>query len=173
MQALATTAYAISSTLNLDQVLRLLAEHAFKLLEVEAASIGLVEGDHLVYREAAGAAAEQVKGASIEVGQGIAGWVAANNQPALVPDVSADPRFYPTMDQQTGYRTRAIASVPIEIQGRVIGVIEAINPLKRRFDSETINLLTSLASLAGTAARHHHRHRTAVDRRTAAGAASL
>jgi len=154
MQALATTAQAINSTLNLDQVLRSLAEHAFKLLQVEAASIGLVEGDRLVYREAAGAAAEQVKGASIELGQGVAGWVAANNQPALVPEVSADPRFYPTVDQQTGYNTRAIASVPIEIQTRVIGVIEAINPLQGRFDSEAINLLTSLASLAGTAIVH-------------------
>jgi NtrC-family two-component system sensor histidine kinase KinB len=154
MQALATTAHAISSTLNLDQVLRLLAQHAFKLLEVEAASIGLVAGDQLIYREAAGAAAEQVKGASVELGQGIAGWVAANNQPALVPDVMADPRFYPAMDQQTGYNTRAIASVPIQIQARVIGVIEAINPLKGRFDSDAINLLTSLASLAGTAIVH-------------------
>jgi two-component system, NtrC family, sensor histidine kinase KinB len=154
MQALAMTAHAISSTLNLDQVLRLLAQHAFKLLEVEAASIGLVEGERLVYREAAGAAAEQVKGSSIELGQGIAGWVAANNQPALVPEVMADPRFYPSMDQKTGYNTRAIASVPIAIQARVIGIIEAINPLKGRFDSEAINLLTSLASLAGTAIVH-------------------
>jgi len=154
MQALATTAQAISATLDLDQVLRLLAEHAFKLLEVEAASIALVEGDQVIYREAAGAAAEQVKGTSVEVGQGIVGWVAANNQPALVPDAQADPRFYATVDQKTGYTTRAIASVPIQIQERVIGVIEAINPLGGRFDPEAINLLTGLASLAGTAIVH-------------------
>ena len=155
VQALVTASQAIAAaTLQLDEVLRLLAQQACELLQVEASSLMLIEDERLVCKSAVGPAADQIRGLKIPLGQGIVGWSAQNNSPALIPDVSQDPRFMRSVDRQTGFVTRAIACVPIQIQNRVIGVIEVINPISGRFDSETLNLLTGLGSMAGTAIVH-------------------
>jgi NtrC-family two-component system sensor histidine kinase KinB len=154
MRALATTAQAINSTLQLDEVLRLVTQHAKDLLRVELAAIALLEDDQLVFREAVGKSSERLKGLAVKLGQGFSGWVAQNDQPVLVPDVTTDPRFSRGVDQQTGFLTRAVACVPVRIKDQVIGVIEVRNPLNGVFDAETLDLLNSLASLAGTAIVH-------------------
>lgn len=154
MRALATTAQAINSTLKLEEVLRLVTQHARDLLRVEVAAIALLEGDRLVFKEVVGKASDRLKGMSVNLGQGFSGWVAQNNKPVLVTDVTADPRFSRGVDQQTGFLTRAVACVPVQIKNQVIGVIEVRNPINGLFDPETLNLLSSLASLAGTAIVH-------------------
>ena len=154
VQALAAASQAVSATLQLDEILRLLAEKAYELLHVESASLVLIEGEQLVYKSAVGPAAAKVTGLTIPLNRGIVGWVAQKNMPLLVPDVSQNEFFLRAVDEKTGYVTRAIACVPIQLQDKVIGVIQVINPLAGTFGSETINLLTGLASLAGTAIVH-------------------
>jgi PAS domain S-box-containing protein len=85
------------------------------------------------------------------MGAGVAGWVAENNAPIVVPDVRRDPRFFGGVDERTGFVTRALACVPIRIGSQPIGVIEVVNPASGYFDPETLEQLDSLASLAGTA----------------------
>jgi NAD(P)-dependent dehydrogenase (short-subunit alcohol dehydrogenase family) len=113
--------------------------------------LALVDGRTLVFREAVGPVSEYLRGVSIELGAGIAGWVAQNNAPIVVPDVRTDPRFFGGVDERTGFVTRALACVPIRIGNEPIGVIEVVNPASGAFDSETLEQLDSLASLAGTA----------------------
>ena len=153
MHVLASTTQVITSTLDLDEVLRLLAQQTKDLLRVDAATIGLIDGQQLVYKEAVGGA-PGVKGLSVKLGQGISGWVAQHNEPAIVPNVRTDPRFFADLDKQSGYQTRAIACAPIRLQNQVMGVIEVLNPLGGAFAAETLSLLDSLASLAGTAITH-------------------
>jgi PAS domain S-box-containing protein len=154
MQALVATAQAINATLDMSEVLRLVVKHAQELLKVEAASIALVEGDKLVFRESVGPVAEKVKKLAVPMGQGVMGWSAQHNRPALIPDVREDPRFYPGIDEQTGFVTRALACVPVQIRRRVFGVIEVVNPVSGVFDPQTLDTLSSLAILAGTAILH-------------------
>jgi PAS domain S-box-containing protein len=45
---------------------------------------------------------------------------------------------------------RAIAIAPIQSQGKVIGVLEAINPISGAFDMDALVVMTGLGSLAGT-----------------------
>src|SRR5205807_9542587 len=78
-------------------------------------------------------------------------WVFLNNEPIIVPDVHAETRFFSGLDERTGFTTRALACVPVRIHNRPIGVIEVVNPDSGRFDADTLSLLDSLASLAGTA----------------------
>jgi PAS domain S-box-containing protein len=92
-----------------------------------------------------------LRSASLQLGEGIAGWVAQQNEPIVVADVRADPRFFRGMDESTGFLTRALACVPVRIGERPIGVLEVVNPASGDFDPETLHLLDSLASLAGTA----------------------
>src|SRR5262249_34739168 len=135
----------------LNEVLRLVVVHAQEWLGMEAASLALVEDNRLVFKQAVGPVADSLRGVSLEVGSGIAGWVAEHNEPIIVPDVHADTRFFDGVDARTGYTTRATACVPVRLHNRPIGVIQVLNPASGRFDDDTLNLLDSLASLAGTA----------------------
>lgn len=154
MRALAETAQAVSSTLKLDEVLHLVAENARGLLGVETASIALVKGQTIFFEEAAGRMAERLKGIHINLGDGIAGWVAQHNTPVLTTNAPGDGRFRRGLDQQTGLLTLASAAVPVRVQESVIGVIEVMNPPNGRFEPDTLNLLENLASVAATAIVH-------------------
>ncbi len=151
LHALAATAQAITGAFDLNEVLRLVVMHAQEWLGMEAASLALVQDSRLVFKQAAGPVADSLRGVSIQLGSGIAGWVAEHNEPIIVPDVRADRRFFSGVDERTGFVTRALACVPVRIQNRPIGVIEVVNPASGRFDPDTLYLLDSLASLAGTA----------------------
>ena len=151
LRALTATGQAINGTFELNEVLRLVIEHAREWLGMESASLALVQDGHLVFKQAVGPVGDGLVGATIELGSGIAGWVALNNEPIIVPDVRADPRWASGFDERSGYTTRALACVPVQIENRAIGVIEVVNPASGRFDPDTLDLLNSLASLAGTA----------------------
>jgi GAF domain-containing protein len=78
LRALADTAETINGTAELGEVLRLVVRHAQEWLGMEGASLALVQGDNsLVFQEAAGPVAQFLRGVSIQLGAGIAGWVAA------------------------------------------------------------------------------------------------
>ncbi len=155
MRALAGTAQAINSTLKLDEVLHLVAENAQSLLRVETGCVALTHGDQIVFRGAAGRMAAQLQGAEFSAGEGIAGWVAENNQAVITNNVPGDTRFKRGFDQRTGLLTLASAAVPVrDPKGDVIGVIEVMNPVEGSFAPDTLSLLESLAQLATTAILH-------------------
>jgi PAS domain S-box-containing protein len=156
MKALSETARAITSSLEVGEVLQRITEQTMKSLDVEAASLALIEegSDELVFRVASGRAADRVVGTRIEKDQGISGWVLQNEEALFVRDVQADPRFYPDIDERLGFETRVMACVPVQVQNETIGVLEAINPNNGMLLPEHVDLLTGIARLAGTAIFH-------------------
>jgi two-component system, NtrC family, sensor histidine kinase KinB len=156
MRSLVETAQVLSSTLEPDKLLQLLLQQALTHLRLEATSIALTQPDNqeLVFQVAAGVLAEKMIGIRLKVGQGIAGWVAQNKQAIIVPDVGKDPRFFPTVDQVTGLRTRSVLCAPILFEGYLLGIIECINPAPDSLDLNTLPLLMGIAGLAGNAIAH-------------------
>jgi PAS domain S-box-containing protein len=153
---LTETSQVLTSTLDLDGVLHALMAQVRDYFQVEAISIALLDEEtgSLVFRVAVGVAAADVVGLRMEPGQGIVGWVAESGDPLLVPDVEADERFYVGVDEKTGFKTRVILAVPIKAEQRVIGVIEAINPMTGTFDKGDQALLSDVADLASIAIRN-------------------
>jgi diguanylate cyclase (GGDEF)-like protein len=85
----------------------------------------------------------------LKPGEGIAGWVAQEGIPVIVPDVSLDKRFSSRVDKQTHFKTRSLMCVPIKSQGRVIGVLEVVNKITGEpFTKEDLNLLMRLVDQA-------------------------
>lgn len=163
------TGQAITASLELEAVLHSLMDSVCEHFQVEAASIALIdeEAGDLVFRVAAGAAADKVVGMRLKPGQGIAGWVAQSGQPALVPSPHRDQRWYRGVDEKTGFRTQAMIAVPIKVGEQTIGVIEAINPQEGRLGEEELRLLMNVATMAASAiqnARHFTRARDAEQR---------
>jgi signal transduction histidine kinase len=85
------------------------------------------------------------------VGEGVVGWVAQNDQPVLVPDVTRDQRFYKDLDKKTATTTHSIVCVPLRMRERVIGVVEVINKRHGQFSAGDQRLLESLATFAAVA----------------------
>jgi two-component system, NtrC family, sensor histidine kinase KinB len=156
MTAIAESASAIGASLQLDEVLQTIVEQTTRALDVEAVSLALVEpgGKELSFRAATGKRSKQIQGLRIRIGQGVAGWVAREGRGVIVNNAQNDQRFYEKVDEATGYKTQAIACAPILAQGRVIGVIEALNPSAGVFDNDDLPVLNGIGNLAGTAIEH-------------------
>jgi Nif-specific regulatory protein len=104
-------------------------ESAERLIGSEASSLLLVDpGTKSAFFEIAlGDKGEDVKKYTLEMGEGIAGWVAQNDRSLLVNDAQNDPRHFSLIGEDTGYKTRNLIAVPLRAKDDVIGVLEVIN----------------------------------------------
>jgi len=144
---------AITSTLDLQETLTIITDHITRLLGVAATSVVLHDKnqDDLWFAAASGEGSDHVRGKRLALGQGIVGWVAQHGEPALVPEVSKDPRWFGEFDKESHFTTRSILCVPLQAKGQTIGALEAMNKVKGPFNEEDLRLLTSLAAPAATA----------------------
>lgn len=156
MTALAESAAVITASLNLEDVLKRILEQISQALRVEVVSLALIDHktQELEFRASTGKVEQSVVGISLKMGQGIAGWVAQEGQGVIVPYAYEDPRFYPGVDKQLHFKTKAIACAPIRLRDQVIGIMEALNPKEGVFDPDALTVLTGIGSLAGSAIRH-------------------
>ena len=79
---------ALTSSLQLDQVLRTIMEKINEVLRPDTWSLLLmdVDKDELYFQIATGKGAEALKDVRIKLGQGLAGWVAQTGEVVVVPD---------------------------------------------------------------------------------------
>jgi PAS domain S-box-containing protein len=151
MTALAEGAATINTSLRLEEVLQRILNQSMQALQVETVVLGLIDpatGD-LVFRAATGQNAGNTIGRRVPAGKGLAGQVVSSGHGAVVPDVSKDFRFN-NEDRFGGIEAHAIAAAPIKSQGKVIGVLEAINPVSGRFDPDALLVMNGLGSMVGT-----------------------
>ncbi len=144
---------AMTSSLDLAQVLDVIMMEASTVLGAEAGSVLLLdeESGELVFEVSVGAGAETLKGRRLPAGVGVAGWVTQEGQPVLVSDVNQDTRFYPGIDSLTEIITHSLLCVPLRARNTIIGVVELVNKMEGSFDSSDLTLLDSLARSAAIA----------------------
>ena len=151
----------ISSTLELDELMPLVMEKAKNVMKAEACSILFYnrEKDKLEFEVAMcgeGSASDILKKTiTLEMGQGIAGWVAQNRELLVIHDVKNDSRFFGDADKLTGFVTKSIIAVPLIGRSGLIGVAEIINPESTEFDPEVFQLLCRQFAIAIENARFH------------------
>jgi diguanylate cyclase (GGDEF)-like protein len=154
---------ALTSSLQLDQVLRTIMEKIDEFLHPDTWSLLLVDEakQELYFEIATGTGAAALKEIRIKMGQGLAGWVAQHAEIVVVPDVSKDTRFFAKVDEKTKMETRSIVAVPVRFRDHVLGVIELINCVgPEGFSDRDLGLLQALADYAAIAlenARHVQR----------------
>jgi len=149
MTALAEGAAAMNASLRMEDVYQRILIQTMQALQVETVAVGMLDGDQIVYRAAAGQSAGNILGRKISLGQGIAGVAAQEGHGVVVPNVSQD-KNYGEADQFGGVEMRAVVVAPIQSQGRVIGIIEAINPIAKTFDPDALLVMTGIGGLAGS-----------------------
>jgi len=139
----------MNASLRIEDVYQRVLIQAMQALSVETVALGMIDGEHIVFRAAAGHNAGNILGGKIEVGRGIVGTVTREGRGVVVPDVSKEKNFNEA-DRPGGVEMRAVLIAPIQSQGRVIGILEAINPVSRSFDPDALLVMTGIGGLAGT-----------------------
>jgi len=151
---------ALTSSLQLDQVLRTIMEKIDEFLRPDNWSLLLLDEakQELYFELAVGKASQALKDVRVKMGQGIAGWVAQHGEVVIVPDTSKDTRFFGKVDEKTKMETRSIVAVPVNFRDTCLGVIELINCVgPEGFDPRDLKLLEALSDFAAIAlenARH-------------------
>lgn len=136
-------------TNDLDVLLGTIVEATCEVMSCERATIFLYDAatDELYSRVAKG-----VEAIRFPAKFGIAGEVARKRKPVIVADAYADERFNPDVDKKTGYITRNLLTLPLEnLQGELIGVLQALNKQGGAFDEADAELAGVLAAQAGVA----------------------
>lgn len=146
---------AIPYDVDLGAQLTQILERARALVPARAGSILLDDPlrkvadraqNDLWFVTAFGAAADQLPGARLAAGRGIAGKVYVTGRPHLAADAPADPSFSPEVDRATGQATHSVVAAPIAIGSTVCGVIELVDRLQgERFDARDLALLEIFA----------------------------
>ncbi len=156
---------------SLDSILDRLLLEARRLVGADAGTIFLVEGSELVssyvHNDSLFSAAAVNRHVYLDArlpidGTSLAGHVARTGQMMVIEDAYAiDPSlhvaFNASCDERTGYRTRAVAVLPlVSSRGRTIAVMQLLNPTSPAGDPVTfgerqvscLNLLADQAAAA-------------------------
>ena len=155
-------AKALTSTLEVEQVLTLIGQKVSGLLGAERWSL-LLEGDDgmLHFEICVGPGSDRLKSLTVLAGEGIAGTVFTSGQPRLVADVHTDPDFAPRFDEETRLTTRSALAVPLISRDRVLGVLELVNgqgaPLFTDDDLRAASAIADFAAIAIANARNFRR----------------
>lgn len=165
LKAVSEVSAIITSTLDFQELITIVMEKAKEVMNAEASSILLynIETDKLEFAVALNVKEDTSKtltdNISLNIGEGIAGWVAQNEKSLIIKDAQSDCRFCKKADKATGFETRSIIAVPLTGRGGFIGVAEVINPVNKKFftesDLELFNTLCMQVSVAIENARFH------------------
>ncbi|MBI4055218.1 MAG: GAF domain-containing protein [Elusimicrobia bacterium] len=142
---------AVSSQTRLEPLLKLLADEVRQLLNAQRCTVFLLDPQTQELRSklAHGLKALELR---LPLGRGIIGAVAKTGRPLLIPKAYRDPRFDPSSDKKSGYRTRNLLAVPLKNrEGKILGVFEVLNKKRGTFSREDCGLLQLLAAIASGA----------------------
>jgi diguanylate cyclase (GGDEF)-like protein len=154
LQAFNQIGKALTSTLDIGEVLKLILDKIGELLHPANFSLLLLDDTtgELTFEIVVGPGAEALRGMRLGRGEGIAGWAAKEGQPLVVRDVTADLRFTARFDEATHFRTNSVAAVPMRVKDRTLGVIELVNgPDQEPFTDDDLRTLSSIADYAAIA----------------------
>lgn len=124
-----TISQKISEIKSLPELLHDIMDGSKKLLFAEASSLLLYnqEENNLQFFVVTGDKGEMLKKFTMELGEGIAGWVAENRKSALIENCYEDSRFNPEYDKKSTFKTHTMICVPLIRKDVLYGVIQVIN----------------------------------------------
>ena len=136
---------------SLDDLLRFLLEKGAGALSCERTTIFLLDKSRgEIWSKVALGEGKVIR---VKEGTGIAGATISGNKLINISDAYKDSRFNRDVDLMTGFRTRAVISVPMsDKQGDVFGCLQAVNKVGGEvFDVEDVDFARAFASQSAVA----------------------
>ena len=137
---------ALALSEDRQRLFREILSLAVEQTRAEAGSIMVLDEDagELRIAFADGLSPDVVRSTRQKVGEGVAGKVAKDGQPLIINEKISDPRF---RDSRERSRIAAAMSAPIQLDGRIIGVLNVSSDRPdRRFTERDLERLTEIAS---------------------------
>jgi GAF domain-containing protein len=152
IEALSRVANLITSGLYLEELLRLVVQVTAEIMNSKICSLMLLDLDkkELVVKATQSISEAYNKKPNIKLGQGISGIVAQQNKTICILDVKEDTRYL-NRDIARKEGLCSLASVPLAIKGRVIGVLNCYTSQRHKFTKPELDVLTALANQAAVA----------------------
>jgi len=146
IEALSKISQAISSDLYLEDILRLIVTVTAEVMNSKICSLMLLnEKNELVIKATQAISEEYKKKPPLKLGEGIAGEVAKENKPIVVPDVREDLRYiYQDIARKEGLCS--LLSIPLNVKNRVIGVLNLYTSSLHKFTKGEIETLITVAN---------------------------
>ncbi len=144
LEPILAVAAKLAAPFDLRTMLREVVGAAKLVLESERATVWLYDAkaDELLLE-----VATDVDPIRVPAGMGLVGSCAKNRRLINVRDCYADPRFDPTMDKRTGYRTRCMLTLPlIDHKDELVGVMQVLNKADGVYEGPDEQLATVLAA---------------------------
>src|SRR3990172_1030955 len=151
MELLLAISKTIATFETTDEILHTLVEVTSRELNADRGTIFLNDSEtgELYSRVAQGNFQREIR---ILNNSGVAGHVFTTGKGVIVHNAYKYPHFNPSIDEQTGYKTKAILCVPIRtMKGEIIGVAQALNKKSGRFtvaDQKLLEAMTAQAAIA-------------------------
>jgi len=153
LSALYEVGKSVTSSLHLDEVLKLITRKAVKIMNASSCSLRLLDdsGGELTLRCAYGLNNSFFKvKKSLKVGESIAGRVVKEGKPYAINDLQKDRHYkYPHLAKQKGLRS--LLTVPLIQKNRTIGVLSIYNKKPCEYTNDDVRLLSMLAGQAAIA----------------------
>jgi len=133
----------LTSILNLDQLLKRIAELLNRLIDYQMFSILLLDptGEKLQHRFSQRFEERLHLKHDIPMGRGVVGYAAEMKEGVVVPDVDLNPRYISVNPE-----TRSELAVPLIYQEKVIGVIDLEHTKRGYYTEDHKRVLTTLAA---------------------------
>jgi sigma-B regulation protein RsbU (phosphoserine phosphatase) len=133
----------ISSILNVDQLLKRIADLLTRIIDYQMFSILMLDptGSFLQHRFSLRFKESVQLKQEIPIGEGLVGYAVTNKQAVLVPDVSKDPRYI-TLNPET----RSELVIPLIYKDKVIGVLDIEHTKKGYFNEDHVRIMTTMAA---------------------------
>jgi signal transduction histidine kinase len=143
----------LNSTLDPNQLLCFIIQTAAEVLDCDATSILLYDDKRgeLYFTAASGSDPGRLAQIPVPLEGSIAGTIFCENRPLIINNVEKDPRHYGQVGEQVQFHPRTLLGVPMRIQERVTGVLEALNKRSGDFNEADANILSVIASQAAVA----------------------
>ncbi len=140
-------ARSLTSSFDLDTILRTILEHMERTVEAELWTLLMLDEQtqELYYAIAAGGEQEALRDLRVKMGEGVAGWVVQHGETLIVPEAEDDPRL------DKSRKVRSVIALPLRGRKGTHGAIEIFNPRADQMTDYTIAFLHILADHAAIA----------------------
>lgn len=138
------------------ELLQSIVEVARAIFGAQASSVFLLDedADELVFQAVAGRGEGFLVGRRVPAHGGIAGWVVSSGEPMILDDLAHNEAFDRELAASTQYVPNAIMAAPLAHGGRILGVLEVLDPsAQSRSDLAELDLLALFARQAAAALR--------------------
>ncbi len=155
LEGIAEISRAIMDRNFIDDILSLIVSVTAKVTGSKICSLLLLDKNkkELVLRASQSPSGQYNQKSNTPLGKGIAGRVALTGKPIKVLDVREDPRF---LNKEIAHKDGLVSllSVPMSVEGEIIGVVNCYTPQQYEFSNEDIQMLTTVASQAAIVLRN-------------------